>query len=163
MITTTAKDGKRYPLTLKQQNFCHAYLECEGNQSAAYRQAYNAGNMSAEAIRVEASLLMDNPNVAIMIESLQSKARERHETTVDSLTEKLRESYQDAKTNGQTSVQVAAVMGEAKLHGLLVDKTEDVTKPSDMTAAELAAESERIQAELDKLDNVVGILTKTGT
>ena len=42
-------------------------------------------------------------------------------------------------------------MGLAKLHGYLVDRTEDVTKVQDMTQAERTAELERVQAELDAL------------
>ena len=37
-------------------------------------------------------------------------------------------------------------MGEAKLHGLLVDRHEDVTQPDDMSPAELAAH----MADLDR-------------
>jgi len=45
----------------------------------------------------------------------------------------------------------------AKVHGLLVDKTEEVKPVETMTPNELAAESDRIRAELDALraNNVV--------
>ncbi len=47
-------------------------------------------------------------------------------------------------------------MGIAKLHGLLVDRTEDVTKAQDMKPDELTAELARVQAELDALEGPAG-------
>lgn len=155
---TTAKDGKRYPLTLKQQNFCRAYTgEAKGNASEAYRIAYDAENMGDNAIYVEASRLMDDPKIALRVDSLQSEARERHKTTVDSITATLREAQEIARNGGNASALTAAALGEAKLHGLLVDKTEEVKPVETMTPDELEAESERLRAELDGLraDNVV--------
>ena len=97
---------------------------------------------------------MSNIKVASMIDSLQSEARERHKTTVDSITETLREAQDIARNGGNASALTAAAMGEAKLHGLLVDKTEEVTRPAqDMTADELEAEFAQIQAELAALDD----------
>ena len=43
-------------------------------------------------------------------------------------------------------------MGIAKVHGLLVDKTEEIRPTADMTPDELRAELKNIQAELDALD-----------
>ena len=149
---TTGKDGKRYPLTLKQQNFARAYLECKGNASAAYRQAYNTANMTDKSVTELASVLMSNIKVASMIDSLQSDARERHKTTVDSITTTLREAQEIARNGGNANALTAAAMGEAKLHGLLVDKTEEVKPMADMTPTELEDELEQIQTELDALD-----------
>ena len=49
-------------------------------------------------------------------------------------------------SEGQAGAAVQAVMGEAKLHGHLVDKHEDVTPLDEMPKAELAAHL----AELDR-------------
>ena len=51
-------------LTIKQERFAQRYVEL-GNASEAYRQSYDAEDMSDEAIRVEASRLLDNPNVSL--------------------------------------------------------------------------------------------------
>jgi phage terminase small subunit len=40
-------------LTVKQENFCLAYMET-GNASEAYRRAYNAGKMKPAVINVKA-------------------------------------------------------------------------------------------------------------
>ena len=69
-------------LTPKQEAFVHAYIET-GNASEAYRRAYNAADMSQDAVKVEASRLLDHPYVALTIDSLQAEHRKRHEITVD--------------------------------------------------------------------------------
>ena len=53
---------------------------------------------------------------------------------------------------GNPGAMTGAVMGEAKLHGLLVDRTEDVTKAGDMTPAALADELARVRAELEAIE-----------
>ena len=60
-------------LTPKQEAFCLAYLEA-GNASEAYRRAYNAGNMSGNAIAVEACNLLANPKIALRLEELTQQA-----------------------------------------------------------------------------------------
>lgn len=54
-------------LTPKQAAFVRAYLET-GNASEAYRRAYNASNMKPEVIKVKASELLKNGNVAVTVE-----------------------------------------------------------------------------------------------
>jgi phage terminase small subunit len=107
------------PLTLKQENFCLAYLET-GNASEAYRRAYDAENMKNEALYVEANRLMENPKVALRLEELRQPIMERHAVTVDSLILELEEARQVAlgAETPQSSAAVAATMGKAKLCGL---------------------------------------------
>jgi phage terminase small subunit len=110
-------------LTVKQEAFCLAYMET-GNASEAYRQAYDAENMSANAIGVEACRLMDNPNVALKVEELKEEAKQRNAITVDDLIKELEEARDAAlKANSpQSAAAVAATMGKAKLLGMLTDK-----------------------------------------
>ena len=49
-------------LTIKQNTFAMAYIET-GNASEAYRRSYDAGDMSPHSIEVEASRLLQNPEV----------------------------------------------------------------------------------------------------
>lgn len=113
-------------LTPKQEAFARTYVET-GNASEAYRQAYNAENSSPETIKVEASRLLDNPNVALTIVALQAEARERTLVTVESLTRELDEDRELARSLEMPSAAVSAVMGKAKLHGLITDKTKNDT------------------------------------
>jgi phage terminase small subunit len=69
-------------LTIKQEMFSQRYVEL-GNASEAYRQAYDAERMSPEAIHVEASRMLDNPNVALRIERLLELRLKRHAVTAD--------------------------------------------------------------------------------
>ncbi len=110
-------------LTPKQERFCQKYIET-GNASEAYRQAYDAENMSNEAIKVEACRLLQNPNVSLTVLNLQEEHRDRHRVTVSSLTAELDEDRELARQINQPSAAISAVMGKAKLHGYLVDKAE---------------------------------------
>lgn len=106
-------------LTPKQEAFARAYVET-GNASEAYRRAYDAEKMKRESIAVEACKLLDDPNVAQMVDSLKQEALQRHRLTVDDLLRELEEArmaaYQQEKP--QAAAMVAASMGKAKLLGL---------------------------------------------
>lgn len=110
-------------LTVKQEAFCLAYIET-GNASEAYRRSYSAEKMKQEAIAIEASRLLDNPNVALRVAELKQSLVKRHEVTVDSLMLELEEARMAAMgaSNPQSAAAVAATMGKAKLAGLLVDR-----------------------------------------
>jgi len=105
-------------LTPKQESFTQRYVEL-GNASEAYRQSYDAENMSANSIKVEASRLLDHPNVALTIDGLRQKHQKRHEVTIDSLTDELEEVRQLAMANKQYAPAITAITGQAKLHGLI--------------------------------------------
>lgn len=106
-------------LTPKQEAFARAYVETS-NASEAYRRAYNAENMKRESIAVEACKLLDDPNVAQMVERLKEEALQRHRLTVDDILRELEEArmaaYQQEKP--QAAAMVAASMGKAKILGL---------------------------------------------
>lgn len=108
-------------LTQKREAFCLAYIET-GNQSEAYRAAFDAENMKAETVHKRASELMANGEVKGRIAELQAQAVERALVSVQSLTDELEEARALALQEGQPSAAVSASMGKAKLHGLLVDK-----------------------------------------
>jgi Terminase small subunit len=67
-------------LTEKQTAFCYAFIET-GNQSEAYRRAYDAGKMTQMSIASEASKLIKRPQLAGMIKALReardAKAQEK--------------------------------------------------------------------------------------
>lgn len=106
-------------LTMKQEAFCQAYIET-GNASEAYRTAYAADKMKAEAIHVKASELLSNGKVSVRLKELQGEIKQRHNVTVDSLLAELEEARQKAlrAETPQSSAAVAATMGKAKLTGL---------------------------------------------
>jgi hypothetical protein len=111
-------------LTVKQEAAAQAYIENGGNQSEAYRTAFDAEKMAQETIWKEACVLFKNPKVAVRVIELQEEHRIRHNVTVDTLTKELDEARSLAKDEAQPSAMTGATMGKAKLHGLITDKKE---------------------------------------
>ena len=73
-----------------------------------------------------------NQRVAVMQNSAQ--------VDVDLLVRELEQARQIALAEREPSAAIAATLGKAKLHGLLVDKKEvSLKRPEDMTEAELRA------------------------
>ena len=126
-------------LTIKQENFCRAYIET-GNASEAYRQAYDAENMKPETINRKAKELLDNGKITARVDELKAVHAERHDVTVDSLTTEYEEARGVAKDTKQPSAMVSATTGKAKLHGLVTDKQEAkvTVEAKEMSMAELA-------------------------
>lgn len=131
-------------LTPKQEAFCLAYVETN-NATEAYRRAYNVENPKANSVYVNANKLMKHDLVARRIEQLRNRAQqaamERHDISIDTLTAMLKEDRLLAHKVEAPAAAVSAVMGIAKLHGLIVDKAKvDIRREiTDLTDYELAA------------------------
>ena len=121
-------------MTPKQEHFARVYVET-GNASEAYRQAYNSKKMKPESIAVEASRLLQDPDISLMIDGIKEQHRRRHAVTVDDLLAELEQARSAAISapNPQSSAAVAATMGKAKILGLLVDKAEIKSEVKDTT------------------------------
>lgn len=106
-------------LTEKQEKFCKALIET-GNQSEAYRRAYNTENMKPESVNRKAVEMVQKVAIAARLDELRKRVAKRHDCTVDSLVAELEEIKQVALAaeTPQTSAAVSAVMGKAKLCGL---------------------------------------------
>ncbi len=136
-------------LTPKQEVACQAYVET-GNKSEAYRRAYNTENMKEETIWRKAVELFANGKVAARLNALRAEHRRAHDVTIKSLTEQLEEARALAMANGQAGAAVQAIMGKAKLHGLLIDKRE-VRVTDNKSLPEIRAEIEAVEAELAEI------------
>lgn len=75
-------------LTDKQENYCQHYVIC-GNQSAAYRLAYDADSMNVHTVAQEACRLHANPDITARIKVIQREAYERNKITIDELVQSL--------------------------------------------------------------------------
>ena len=64
-------------LTIKERKFAELVVEL-GNQSEAYRQAYNVTNKDAEWVRINASKLMTDTNIKLTINELKKQTAEQH-------------------------------------------------------------------------------------
>ena len=114
-----ARPLNEFGVTEQQEKFCRVFVET-GNASEAYRQAYKSDRKTANSVAVDASRMLDKPNVRLRIDALRQVHAKRHNVTVDSLVAELEEIKRialEAETP-QTSAAVSAVMGKAKLTGL---------------------------------------------
>ena len=64
-------------LTPKEQNFAELCVTL-GNQTEAYRQAFNPSKKDAEWLRINASKLASQTNIALTIDNLKEEASKTH-------------------------------------------------------------------------------------
>jgi hypothetical protein len=105
-----------------RERFVQEY-HATGNACEAYRRANpKSAKWTQNALNVKASRVLAEAKVRLRLEELQAEAAKRHGTTIDSLTEELEKARETAMGTGQVSAAVSAIMGKAKLHGLVKDK-----------------------------------------
>lgn len=109
-------------LTIKQEKFCQLYIENGGNASEAYRGSYSTKKMSNKTVNEAASRLINDSKLAARVMQLQAKHAEKHEITVEWMTEKYLETFQMACDQGKASDAKGVLDSLGKLHGLIVDK-----------------------------------------
>ena len=95
-------------------------------QREAYKLAgYKAAGKSADA---DASRLLTNANFQIRLREMEQAKALSETITAHSVTRMLATVFDAASRDKQHGAAATAAMGIAKLHGLLVDKLEDVTR-----------------------------------
>jgi phage terminase small subunit len=105
-----------------RERFAQEY-HATGNASEAYRRANpKSAKWTPHTLHVKASKVLAEDEVCMRLEQLQADAAKRHGTTINSLTAELEEAREAAISTGQVSAAVSAIMGKAKLHGLIVEK-----------------------------------------
>lgn len=82
-------------LTDKQECFCKEVVLNGGDQSAAYREAYNASKMKPESIHVKASELMAVGKVSVRVKELRAKVAEAADQEFDTSVEGLLNEYRN--------------------------------------------------------------------
>lgn len=124
-------------MTPKQTAFAREYMVDRNATQAAIRAGYSAATAEQQGYQQ-----LQNPSVREAIEALEAEHRERCNVTVEALTRELFAARDLAHSIGQPSAAVSAIMGIAKLHGLIVDKrvTENINRSAqEMTDDELTA------------------------
>ncbi len=129
-------------MSAKQQRFVEEYLVDHNATQAAIRAGYS--EKTAYSIGHEN---LKKPEIAAAIAAEQARLRRKTEVSIRSLSEEMRENRDLAVENKQASAAQQCSMGIAKLHGLLVERTE-VKTTSDLTLAEVRARIKEIEAEL---------------
>ena len=111
-------------LTPKQENFARVYFETS-NASEAYRQAYDVGeNTKPETVWRKACEVLANGKVGAKVAELQSLAQKRTLVTVASITAELDQARDLADRLKNPAAMTGAIMGKAKVNGLLIDKVD---------------------------------------
>lgn len=119
-------------LTPKQERFCYEYVKC-GIATKAYRLAFDvAPTTPNDTTKVDASRLMDHPNIILTIEALRAPMRQATQLSLETIVEELHGVY--ASTD-QDSVKVSALKEVAELLGYRVSKSLVVNVDGDRKAA----------------------------
>ena len=130
-------------LTAKQMAFARCMASGTMTQSAAYRETSSADNMSGAVIRNEASRLMANHDIAIMVERLiGQKDRALLASGLsdrDKVLEKLRSWIDNAEPTDSNKLRAAELLGKSV--GMFREVTETVS--IDRDAESIASELER--------------------
>jgi phage terminase small subunit len=92
--------NKPKSLTIKQENFCQAYLKNGGNATQAYREAYDCKKMKEETINDTASKLLKNPEITQRLNDLKNNFQRKFEYTVEQSFRKLENIQQMALVGG---------------------------------------------------------------
>tara|TARA_R110002049_G_scaffold172647_2_gene339436 strand:+ start:744 stop:1226 length:483 start_codon:yes stop_codon:yes gene_type:complete len=130
-------------LTAKQMAFARCMASGTMTQSAAYRETYSAGNMSGAVVRNEASRLMANHDIAIMVERLIGEQERsllaQGLSDKDKVLEKLRTWIDSAEPTDSNKLRAAELLGKSV--GLFKEVTATVS--IDRDAESVASEIER--------------------
>ena len=115
-----------------------AYIEA-GDAKEAWKAVWGR-----DPSQIELKPLMESPALVRRVSMLynQRVAVMQHsaQVDVDLMVRELEQARQIALAEREASAAIAATMGKAKLHGLLVDRKEiSLKRPEDMTEAELRA------------------------
>ncbi len=129
-------------MSAKQQRFVEEYLVDHTATQAAIRAGYSP--KTAYSIGHEN---LKKPEIAAAIAAGEARLRRKTEVSIRSMTDEMLENRDLAIKNDQASAAQQASMGIAKLHGLLVDRSE-VKTTSEMSLSEVRARIKEIEAEL---------------
>ena len=111
------KDG----LTSKQRHFALEVATNGSSITAAYETAYECENMSRAAMRNEASKLMSNPDIAMMVESIRSENEAKKLQSLraseindrERVLSKLREWIDTAEPTDTNRIAAARLLGQS--------------------------------------------------
>lgn len=144
-------DGSTPLKNPRRESFARYYVEL-GDGAKAYRMAgYAAKN--AQVASASSARLMANPTVRARVDYLMAEVGKRHDVTVDSIIAELEQARERAmRQDPTTSAAVQAIIGKAKIAGLIVDRTKAeatvrVQNLPPLSPEAAAALLERIEAE----------------
>lgn len=107
-------------LTIKQENFCLAYIET-GNATEAYRQAYDAKKMQEATINRKAKDLIDNGKIRARLTEIRKPAIEAAQITLLQHLNDLKRLRNLSERDGKYSAAIAAEISRGKASGLYIE------------------------------------------
>lgn len=110
-------------LTIKQENFCLAYIET-GNASEAYRRVYDVSKTSDVSINRLAKQLMDNIKIASRIAELRKPVIERAQITLEQHLADLKILRDKADAAEKYGPAIQAEVARGKASGHYIDRVE---------------------------------------
>lgn len=119
--SASAAIRKPTPLNPQQEKFVRLLGTGSMTQQAAYEAAYGAGGKVAE---VNAARLLSNARFRSRLAEIQAENAYAAQVTVGYISQELRNVYQLAVADRQYGAATQAMLGLAKLHGMLVDRSE---------------------------------------
>ena len=115
-------------LTIKQENFCLAYIET-GNASESYRGAYSCEKMSDKTVNEASSRSLSDSKIAARIKELRAPVIEKAQITLEQHLRDLKTLRDKADSSEKYGPAIQAEIARGKASGLYVEKTE-VTGPN---------------------------------
>lgn len=109
-------------LTIKQENFCLAYIETN-NASEAYRRSFNAENMKPVTITKRASEFINRGDIAGRIQELRKPAIDAVQFTLEEHLNALKKLRDDAAMANQFSAAITAEVNRGKASGFYIEKS----------------------------------------
>jgi len=111
------KDSER-ALTPKQEAFCYSIVEGD-SPSEAYRTAYDARNMSNEAVSVEAARLLRQKKVRERVAGLRESLQRSLGVSRATLLREINEILTVARAEKNPKAMLSCVMAKARILGFL--------------------------------------------
>jgi phage terminase small subunit len=110
-------------LSPKMITFVSEYVIDNNATQAAIRAGYSRHTAQEQSSRLLSKVLIQEA-----VEKLRAAAAKRNNVTLDEITRMHRKAFDVAYAQGQSSAMSGAAQNLAKLHGLIVDKQEQVSE-----------------------------------
>ena len=152
---------------MKQHKFVDEYINT-GNASEAYRRSYDCKKSSNKTISIEATKLINSPNVALAVK--REKERLSRSSRLDSkdIENNLFSIFERSLETDQLNTARACMMDIAKLNGLIIQKQEQQINTTVNHVSLLEAVKQRktvrdtVPSEQLENDNILLLKDKTG-
>ena len=130
-------------MTPKQEHFAQCIADGM-TQADAYRTAYSASKMSAGALHVEASKLLDNPKVSLRVQELKAKLSAKALWSREMSVKALVSSYKVARGQNNASGMTGAIKELNAMHGFNAPQKVDIQAKMTVTALDASKLSNEV-------------------